>query len=274
MRKTNRILIDFTIKVFGKFGLHLIPLATFQNLASQSQESSRTSLELKMLNFLATRNTKLNVSEALQLVAESKSQLGQDVFVLSSLGFKREGFFLDFGATDGISLSNTWLLEKHYGWTGILAEPALVWQKKLKENRDSIITDLCVWKESGKEISFSESAELSTITKFKDADLHSAARKSAIAYSVKTITLMDLCSMYNAPDVIDFISIDTEGSELEILREFNFDRYKVRVICVEHNYTKQRPKIKKLLESKGFERVFTDLSDFDDWYVNTAKSSS
>src|SRR6056297_216441 len=59
----------------------------------------------------------------------SKSQLRQDLFVLSELGFKQHGFFVEFGATNGIDLSNTYLMEARFGWNGILAEPARLWHR-------------------------------------------------------------------------------------------------------------------------------------------------
>jgi hypothetical protein len=58
------------------------------------------------------------------LLEKSKSQLKQDLFVLAELDFKSNGFFVEFGATNGIDLSNTHLLENEFGWGGILAEPA------------------------------------------------------------------------------------------------------------------------------------------------------
>jgi hypothetical protein len=64
----------------------------------------------------------------------SKSQIFQDLFILFMVHEKREGFFVDFGATDGVTLSNSWLLEKSYGWNGILAEPAQCWHNKLQTN--------------------------------------------------------------------------------------------------------------------------------------------
>ena len=54
---------------------------------------------------------------------ESKSQILQDLWVSYELGEKQDGFFVEFGATNGLANSNTWLLEKKYGWKGILAEP-------------------------------------------------------------------------------------------------------------------------------------------------------
>ena len=55
-----------------------------------------------------------------------KSQINQDIFVLYTLDWKREGYFVEFGATNGIDLSNTYLLEKNFGWKGILSEPNLI----------------------------------------------------------------------------------------------------------------------------------------------------
>ena len=52
-----------------------------------------------------------------------KSQIYQDIFVLYTLNWKRNGFFVEFGATNGFDLSNSYLLEKDFGWKGILCEP-------------------------------------------------------------------------------------------------------------------------------------------------------
>jgi hypothetical protein len=72
---------------------------------------------------------------------------------------------------------------------------------------------------------------------------------------------------YNAPKTIEYLSIDTEGSEYEILSGFNFSKYDFRVITCEHNFSPQREKISSLLTEKGYLRLFERISDFDDWYV-------
>ena len=119
------------------------------------------------------------------------------------------------------------------------------------------------------DLSFNEvdEAELSTINKFTGNDWASEKRKSGNLYNVKSISLNDLLEKYKAPKIIDYLSIDTEGSELEILNNTNFLDYQFRVITCEHNYTPARKKIYDLLISKGYERKFTVLSKWDDWYV-------
>ena len=89
----------------------------------------------------------------------------QDLFVLYLENFKRKGFFVEFGATNGIDLSNTYLLETEFGWDGILAEPAVCWQHDLKLNRKAAIEERCVWSSSGGWIEFNETVipELSTM---------------------------------------------------------------------------------------------------------------
>jgi hypothetical protein len=88
-------------------------------------------------------------------------------------------------------------------------------------------------------------------------------------YKVDSISLRDLLVQHSAPKVIDYISIDTEGSELEILRGFNFEEFDVKIITVEHNYTSRREQLQDLLIKNGFIRIFSEISNCDDWYVNT-----
>jgi hypothetical protein len=72
---------------------------------------------------------------------------------------------------------------------------------------------------------------------------------------------------YDSPREIDYLSIDTEGSEYEILKEFNFNKYIFRVITVEHNYMPVRQRLNDLLIGAGYIRKFEAISGVDDWYV-------
>jgi FkbM family methyltransferase len=207
----------------------------------------------------------------LQNITNSKSQFFQDLFVLSETNSKKNGFFVEFGATDGITGSNSYLLEKNFGWNGILAEPARCWKESLKNNRACHIDYRCVWGKSDTKVEFceTEAATLSTAAIFLDRDFHSSGRSEGTSsrYLVETISLNDLLEYYKAPNVIDYLSVDTEGSEFEILSNFNFKKYDVRIISVEHNWTEDRKRIHDLLVSEDYERKHLDLSDCDDWYV-------
>jgi hypothetical protein len=111
----------------------------------------------------------------------SKSQVFQDLFVLYVLGEKKGGFFCEFGATNGISLSNSYCLETNFGWSGICAEPARNWLEELRLNRpNAIIDNECVWSESGKQLDFLEAPtkELSTLQIFGANDSHSFLKRS------------------------------------------------------------------------------------------------
>ncbi len=200
---------------------------------------------------------------------KTKAQLGQDAFALIANNYKRDGFFVEFGATNGIDLSNSFLLEKNFGWRGIVAEPSPAWHSALYENRDCFIEPNCVWKESGEKLEFDvvERGEFSTLTQFSAGDMHSEKRKKSERILVETISLLDLLKKYDAPSRVDYLSVDTEGSEFDILSVFDFDEYRFGCITVEHNFTPQRSKIHDLLVKYGYKRVFPNLSRFDDWYI-------
>jgi len=199
----------------------------------------------------------------------SHSQIGQDIFVLLELSFKAGGYFVEFGGADGVHLSNTHLLEKEFGWSGVVAEPAERWHRRLKNNRNCHVEAKCVWRDSDTVLTFNETpeAELSTIDSYSSSDNHNRARIKGEKYSVSTISMEHLLDKYNAPRRIDYLSVDTEGSEYEILREFDFDKYEFSAITCEHNFSPQREKVFSLLTSKGYRRRFESISSFDDWYV-------
>ena len=79
---------------------------------------------------------------------------------------------------------------------------------------------------------------------------------------------------FNMPR-IDYLSLDTEGSEYEILEAINLATNQIGVITVEHNFNHiSREKIFVYLTKFGYQRVFTSLSNQDDWYVSRALSSN
>lgn len=220
-----------------------------------------------------TKNVFDVIDKYYKVFSQSKAQLKQDIFVLLETDFKQNGYFVEFGATNGVDLSNTYLLEKEYNWKGILAEPAKIWQQDLCKNRSAHIDFGCVWNKSNEILSFNmtDMAEFSTIASFSDRDKHARKRQSGESYDVKTISLNDLLKKYEAPTKIDYLSIDTEGSEFEILRDFDFDTYDVAIITCEHNHTEDRKKIYDLLVSKGYMRTLEGYSKWDDWYINYDK---
>ena len=185
----------------------------------------------------------------------------------------KNGFFVEFGACDGLTMSNTKLLEETYGWSGVLAEPNPIWRDSLFANRSCAISTDCVSSRTGETIDFistEKNPELSRIAEIVPEDVHEREgnRQESTHIPVTTISLNHLLIQYTAPQIVDYLSIDTEGSEFEILRATDLDHWKFRFITVEHaGEQEKRSKIHSLLTSKGYERWRSDLSRWDDWYV-------
>jgi FkbM family methyltransferase len=258
-------------KTLRRFDLRILDYRHVERL----EEYAKVGNVMEMLldpRFAHRAQLGLQDGQLLKAVRNSRSQLGQDIFILLELGFKADGFFVEFGATDGILLSNTFLLEKEFGWTGVLAEPGKRWHRDLQKNRSCHIESKCVWRNSQSVLTFNETreGEYSTIDSFGSSDSHTRERAKGKKYTVTTISLEDLLQKYNAPRRIDYLSVDTEGSEYEILSSFDFDKYEFSAITCEHNFSPHRDEIFSLLTSKGYHRLFEGVSSFDDWYVRGA----
>ena len=211
------------------------------------------------------------ISFAVPFAHRSNAQLLQDIWALWECGQEKPGYFVEFGACDGVSLSNSLLLERDFGWSGIVAEPDTRWHDRLQLERRCMIDTRCVWSQSKEVLEFNAVADaaFSTLSVINPNDSHerSGYRASFVQIKVETVSLLDLLDQAGSPKEIDYLSIDTEGSEYAILSAFDFSRYRFKLISVEHNYTPQRELLNKLLVSKGYKRRFEGMTRWDDWYV-------
>jgi len=205
-----------------------------------------------------------------------KSQIGQDKWVESVLGGKRDGFFIELGASDGVEYSNTFYFEKTLGWNGIAIEPNPLFHAALKRNRNCNICQVCVSDKDDDVIDFAvcghASGAVSTAGPFTN-------KKDLI--KVPTKSMRSILKQYSAPSIIDYLSLDVEGHEYEVLKSFPFEDYVLRCITVEHNEphvgSEMRLKLRHLLESKGY--LFVKGNDdvmgwghgpIDDFYIHNS----
>jgi len=185
---------------------------------------------------------------------------------------RKHGFFLDLAASDGVSDSNTYILEKEYQWTGICVEPNEYSYKSLCKNRQCICDDSCIDEKRG-EVQFLQNGGLGGIVA-DDTDNNNITRGMLLErlhnriVTKKTITLEDLLVKHSAPSIIDFFSLDVEGAEERILKSFPFSKYVFTSLCIE----RPTPKINELLFENGylFVRKSSVINAFDSFYVHSS----
>jgi FkbM family methyltransferase len=158
------------------------------------------------------------------------SQAGQDLHVLELLGHMHDGFFVEAGAHDGITASNTFLMEKDFGWDGICVEARDECFSKLRASRDCICVQACLDSEP-RDVQFIIKGGTSGILS-SDCDNQKNQRDYPVQ-SVRTCLLADILDEWGAPAEMDYLSLDVEGAEERVLSVFPFDRYRFRVMTIE-----------------------------------------
>jgi FkbM family methyltransferase len=196
------------------------------------------------------------------------SQYGQDTFVDEFLGGRRGGFFLDIGAHDGVTFSNSLFFEKHRGWRGVCIEPNPSVYEKLSTNRTCKSLNVAVSERSGmlKFAKVSGHAEmLSGIVDDYDPK-HLKRIKREVTQHGGDVELIEVAAVSvnkllesMGVTTVDFCSIDTEGGELPILQGIDFKRFHFRTIAVENNY--RSVEFRKLLTAAGFKLLHTVSCD-------------
>jgi FkbM family methyltransferase len=261
--------------ILKKFGIHVSQYSPLQFEGNELNRLYASAPWIRLWLSLSVEDQEL----IMPFLTKSRSQLGQDLFALyvnrKRKDIDRRPYFIEVGASDGITFSNSYMLESELRWNGILVEPCRSWHRELVLNRTSKVETCAVYSESNLSLRFldvknsSGYRELSGLADHSYGDNRGSVRNyDADEYNVTTKTLDEVLHINKSPRFIDFLSIDTEGSEYQVLNSVDFSKYKFGSICVEHNYNhKVREKIHELMEKVGYERIFEFASAWDDWYI-------
>jgi FkbM family methyltransferase len=225
-------------------------------------------LERKIMDIERDTN---NIALQLKLLAEInsgysfQSEINQDLLAFLWFKGKREGFYIDIGANDGMRSSNTYLFEK-IGWKGICIEPIPDLFKVLTENRKCDCYNVAISDKNNEDVEFIRAAGVEALSGLKNemTEFHKeriVREKGEIQIiKVKTITFDELMSYHQNIDYIDFLSIDVEGAEMSILKAIDFKKYKFGLITVENNeeIPGDGERMKKYMFEKGY-KLLTNL---------------
>lgn len=187
--------------------------------------------------------------------------------------FKEPGTFLEIGCWNGELISQTSYLEKVKGWKGLCVDPFPV----EFDNRAAMVCNKAVSKD-GQPRQFIKvsvdrryGGDVSYFSGFKETlQAHWPLISEHCDYeeiTVETVIVDELYSQYQLPKYIEFLSVDTEGSELEIFKAIDFSRHSYGLIVFEHNKDEQtRNDIGNILKSAGYN--FFCTIEIDDIYIN------
>lgn len=195
-----------------------------------------------------------------------RGQLGQDALAYVLNDCKKQGFFVDIGAHNGLMVSNSYLFEQ-LGWKGFCVEANPKTFAQLKQNRQCDVYNFAVF---SKNIGITRMATscnsgLDTLELNLTAAHKARVEKGGeITYvQVPTITFDELMVNYPQISHIDFMSLDVEGGELEVLKGIDFNKYSFGCIAIEHNYFKDAQKeVSELLKSKGYRMLMWNAFDY------------
>lgn len=194
------------------------------------------------------------------------SQFDQDRWIVRDVfRGKRNGYFVEAAAAGGVITSNTYVLEKYFGWTGICVEANEDFYRELVTNRRCITQKCCLAGAPGKAWFFKQ-GYTSGIVGMRPGW---PTREELIAqgYEVselETVTFAHLLEMHAAPPVIDYLSLDLEGAEETVLEKFPFDRYVFRAVTIEA----PNANVKALLQANGYR--FVRESGVDSYYLHAS----
>ncbi|MDA9768698.1 FkbM family methyltransferase [Flavobacteriaceae bacterium] len=180
----------------------------------------------------------------------SLSQFQEDILLDNFFNYKEKGFYIDVGASDPFFNSNTFRFYNR-DWVGINIEPGVQeYERFVKERPKDINLNLAISKNNGKSklYNFGKDSSISTLNKELSDGLNYTI--------VITQTLKWIFENYVNDKEVDFISIDAEGIDLEVLQSNDWTLYRPKIVLVECNINAN--KIIKFMDSKNYLLVFNN----------------
>jgi len=186
---------------------------------------------------------------------QSHSQIAQDLWVAYFMKEMSGGVFLEIGAGDGKYMSNTLMLERDFGWSGLLVEPNPELVVQLQSIRLAPCIQAPIWPRDGEDLEFqvASDAYLSRVGQDFAEDLHDriGSRQIDKKISVKGRSFESICDQAELTS-IDYVSLDVEGAELSILESIDLGKWQVPLWTIEHNWTDTSPRIYELMLNAGY----------------------
>ena len=184
-----------------------------------------------------------------------RHELGNDRWIVEAVFPGLEGgFFVEAGATNGVNGSGTYVLEKKLGWEGICVEVIPPQFERLAQFRSCRRDNRALWSVTGEHVEFSIFPErtglsgVSHLNKNAPALLVEGQRVERI--QAMTVTLMDLLCDHHAPPVVDYLCLDVEGAEREVIGAFDFDGpYRLSAVSIEGHACDE------IMEAAGYHAV-------------------
>jgi FkbM family methyltransferase len=194
-------------------------------------------------------------------------QYEQDKVLNKIFKGKENGVFVDIGAHDGVTFSNSLFFEESKNWRGICVEPIPEVFQKLDEARKCIKVNGVISDKEGSETFLRVHGEVvdtemlsGILSDYDQRHLDRIDRElkeyggekeeiTVACYNINTLL------EENGLNQVDFFTIDTEGNELKILKTINFEAFDIDVLIVENNY--ESSENKEFMESKGYKRIKT-----------------
>jgi len=199
--------------------------------------------------------------------SEYESQLNQEVFALMSNRCVSGGFFVEIGANDGFTLSNSVYLEEKFGWSGLLVEANPCYLDSLRKRKAKSVIAAVVREEGYYD--FRDAGLYGGIVELLD-NTHKDKTKDSKLIKVFGTTLERILREHNAPELINFISIDVEGAEEPIVEQMcRLQNYRFVCGCIEYNArTSDLQKIKNMLKEYGYKVVWEGQTRQDIFFIN------
>ena len=196
------------------------------------------------------------------------SHMGADLWVAETFQYRRDAYFLEFGALDGIGASNTAMLEKTLGWKGIAVEANPTYYPQVCANRSCITVNVALAANSRQSVEMIDVYGLSALREYMDVDGQRHVRERDARGYVRTDTLNpnELLERYSTPVRIEFLSLDIEGGEYAVLTAIDFDKYQIAMLAIEHsNDPVRQDLVRQFLLPKGYKVIQRSQ---DDWFYH------